>query len=215
VPRRRLRLPCSWSTTLPALSAFAASCLLAGAAPAQAQGTASAPATANPFAVTRSLPPPAADTVELKFAEFFRTPVGPRGLEPTPRLLALDGRRVRLVGYMAQQEAPTPGLLILTALPVPIAEIEDGMADDLPASVVFVHADPGQAAAEPILFMPGLLQFTGTLAVGPREEADGRVSLVRLQLDAEPTQALVQLGRRAAAANAFALLQARAAGAVR
>lgn len=37
---------------------------------------------------------------------------------------------------------------------------------------------------KPILYTPQLLLLTGTLSVGNREEADGRMSIVRLTLDA-------------------------------
>ena len=58
------------------------------------------------------------------------------------------------------------------------------MTDDLPASVVYVHlADAQRSHAVPHL--GGLLQFTGTLQLGAQREADGRVSFVRLALDAE------------------------------
>ena len=38
---------------------------------------------------------------DIRFGDLFRLPVGPKGLEPTDRLRALDGRRVRIVAYMA------------------------------------------------------------------------------------------------------------------
>jgi hypothetical protein len=68
-----------------------------------------------------------------------------------------------------------------------VAEKEDGMADDLPPATLFVHLPPAQAGVVPP-YQHGLLLLTGTLSVGNREEADGRVSIVRLQLDV-PTDA--------------------------
>jgi hypothetical protein len=156
---------------------------------AEAERTSAARLAPDPFAVTGPLAPAVDGAVDLKFGTFFRRPVGPRGLEPSARLLALDGRRVRIVGYIAQQEAPTPGLLIVAPLPVPIAEVEDGMADDLPPQTVFVHADAATAPGV-LPHLPGLVQFSGVLSVGPREEPDGRVSLVRLHLDPAATAAL-------------------------
>ena len=132
-----------------------------------------------------TLPVPAGDIAELKFREFFAMPVGPRGLELTPKLLALDGRRVRIIGYMAQQEEPHPGFFMLTPVPVNVAEASDGMADDLPPATLFVHLPPAQANVV-ARYQAGLLVLTGTLEVGTREEADGRISLVRMQLDAAP-----------------------------
>jgi hypothetical protein len=159
------------------------------------------PATvrASAFGVRGELAAPPAGVADLKFREFFRLPIGPRGLEPGERLKALDGKRVRLVGYMADREEPAKGFLILMPLPVAIAEVEDGPADDMPASVAYVHLDGFSDRALP--YMPGLLQFTGTLSVGGREESDGRVSTVRLQLDHRSTAALLHLGAKAVAAK--------------
>lgn len=157
---------------------------------------------ATTFGVSGELPPPTADTAELKFRDFYRMPVGPRGLEPTDKLLALDGKRVRIVGYMAQRELPTAGAFILAPVPVEMAEDEDGPADDLPPAILFVHLDnlPG-AATKLVPYMPGLLQFTGTLSVGAKEEADTRISNVRLLLDAPSTQAVLNLRSTAVAAH--------------
>jgi hypothetical protein len=154
---------------------------------------------ASAFGIGGGPTPTAAGVADLKFRDFFRLPVGPRGLEPSERLLALDGKRVRLIGYMADREEPAAGFLILAPLPVSIAEVEDGPADDMPASVAYVHLDG--FADRTLPYMPGLLQFTGTLSVGAREEADGRVSTVRLQLDASASQGLVRLGEKALAAQ--------------
>lgn len=63
-----------------------------------------------------------------------------------------------------------------------MAEAADGPADDLPATAVFVHLQTDQV--EPVPYTPGPLLLTGTLALGPMEETDGRVSAVRLLLDA-------------------------------
>jgi hypothetical protein len=123
---------------------------------------------------------PAAD---LKFEDFYQRPVGPYGLQPSARLQALDGQRVRIVGYRVDEQEPTSGVFKLAPVPVQLAEQEDGPADDLPGATVFVHAaqaDAGQASP----FQPGPQEVVGRLELGAREEADGRVSYVRLLLDA-------------------------------
>jgi hypothetical protein len=113
-------------------------------------------------------------------------PVGSRGLEPSSRLIDLDKKLVRIRGYMAHQELPTPGVFILAPLPVELGDADDSLSDDLPPAVVFVHFDgPAQSKAA------GLLQITGTLSVGPRDEADGHVSQVRAYLDASQLAAAV------------------------
>jgi hypothetical protein len=138
------------------------------------------------IAVRGPLPPAPAGVVDLKFREFFRLPVGPLGLEPTEKLLSLNGRKARIVGYMVQQEKPVAGVFILAPVPVAIGDDDDGMADDLPPSAVFVHLDSGASLSVPN--MPGLIALTGVLSVGPRPEPDGRVSAVRLQLAPELTK---------------------------
>lgn len=143
-----------------------------------------APRAAPPASIrVRAELPAVPGVADLKFRDFFAMPIGPRGLAPSSRLLALNGQRVRIVGYMARQDEPTPGLVILAPLPVVLGDQDESFADDLPASVVYVHlAEAHRDRAVPHL--DGLLQFTGTLRLGAQREADGRVSFVRLALDA-------------------------------
>ena len=123
--------------------------------------------------------PPAA---ELGFSDFFVRPVGPRGQEPTEKLLSLNGQRVRVVGWVVAEEEPFPGLFMLAPLRVSIAERADGPADDLPGATLFVHLPDGRrdwsahAGDRPV-------EVTGTLDLGPKEEVSGRISYVRLLLD--------------------------------
>ena len=124
----------------------------------------------------------AAGTTSLRFEQFFRLPAGPRGLEPTPTLLSLNGTRVRLFGYMVRHDAPQPGVFLLSPLPVTLAEHADGAADDLPPAVVTVRLPP-HWALRVVPFVPGILMVEGMLGVGDLDEPDGRRSLVRLQLD--------------------------------
>lgn len=125
--------------------------------------------------------------VELRFADFFKRPVGPAGLEPGERLLALAGQRVRIVGYMAAAALPMRGRIVLAPVPVELGDEDEHLADDLPPQAVFVHlSGPGASAVVPNY--RGLLALTGRLEVGPREEPDGHVSAVRLMLDADASQ---------------------------
>jgi hypothetical protein len=128
-----------------------------------------------------TLPPLPPDVVELKFGEFFVKPVGPRGLELTEKLRALDGRRVRMLGYMAQREAQPPGVFLLTGFPVQIHDHDNGLAEGFPASVLQVSVPTLRDQVVP--HAPGLMLLTGTLSVGNRAEPDGRISLVRMELD--------------------------------
>lgn len=55
--------------------------------------------------------------IELKFSQFFETPIGPAGLALSEALRRADGRAVRLVGYMVAQEQARPGRFWLTRRP--------------------------------------------------------------------------------------------------
>ncbi|BBL77051.1 hypothetical protein [Methylomagnum ishizawai] len=133
----------------------------------------------------RSPPPPAqaaAPTAELKFQDFYKMPVGPQGLEPSRKLLALEHKRVRIAGYMVHEEEPIPGLFLLAPVAVNIPEKEDGPSDDLPGSTLFVHL-PADYADKVLSFRPGLWELVGRLELGAKEEANGRVSYTRLFID--------------------------------
>lgn len=166
----------------------------------------------SPLQVTGALPPLDHGVQDLKFNEMFKMPVGPRGMEPSAKLLALDKQRVRIIGYMANQENAVPGLFIVAPLPVHMGDDDDSFADDMPANSIFVHLSSGadhqgeltnhsdahhtanvlanspatstHGSAENVAaYVPGLISLTGTLSVGNHEEADGRISFVRLLLD--------------------------------
>ena len=128
-----------------------------------------------------AVPPSSADVPELKFNEFFVSPIGDRGLRFTDKLRSLDGKRVRVLGYMARQEQPVPGMFLFNAIPVRLNEEHYGLADDLPAATLFVSLPKNRDQVVP--HTPGLMFLTGTLSVGNREEADGRISTVRLALE--------------------------------
>jgi hypothetical protein len=140
--------------------------------------------TAGPHTQVDAIAVAAVPPADLKFAEFYQHPVGPYGLQPSARLLSLDGQRVRIVGYRVDEQEPMPGVFKLTPVPVQLAEQEDGPADDLPGATMFVHL-PQAGAGQRAPFQPGPLELVGRLELGAREEVDGRVSYVRLLLDAE------------------------------
>ncbi len=119
---------------------------------------------------------------DLKFNEVFKTPVGPRGMEPSEKLISLNNKRVRIVGYMAKQETPTPGLFIVSPLPVNMGDEDDKFADDMPANSIFVHLDNPNVLVD---YVPGLINLIGVLSVGNAHEVDDRISYVRVKLDPE------------------------------
>jgi hypothetical protein len=119
--------------------------------------------------------------IELPFSAFFRQPVGPRGLEFSDALRAADGRPVRLVGYVVVDEHAEPGRFLLAPRPLRRSEHADGPADDLPPSTVTVLLDASQRTRI-VAAPPGPVALTGTLSVGREEDAEGRVSWLRLHL---------------------------------
>lgn len=135
------------------------------------------------LATIKHLPPAPEGVAHLKFSEFFVQPVGPRGLEYSADLKRLDGRRVRILGFMVRQTRPAPGTVLLAPYAAATHEGEYGLCDDLPPATLFVQVPKYADLAVP--FTPGPLLLTGKLELGPRQEADGRVSHVRLVLDPE------------------------------
>jgi hypothetical protein len=129
--------------------------------------------------------PPAARAaeapLELAFSDFFVQPTGPRGLEPTARLLAAQGREVRLVGFMVQREHAQAGRFLLAPRPASMAEHADGEADDLPAATVTVLLPEAQRERV-VTHLGGPVALTGRLEYGPAEDETGRVSWLRLRL---------------------------------
>ncbi|HSI51136.1 MAG TPA: hypothetical protein VLA61_22970 [Ideonella sp.] len=123
----------------------------------------------------------AADTAAqtLRFADFFQTPVGAAGLQPTDRLLAAQDQQVRLVGWMVAQEDAVPGAFLLTARPVQMSEHADGDADDLPPATVLVRL---LDASRVLPHQPGLIDLQGRLHYGRTVAPDGRVAWLELQL---------------------------------
>lgn len=148
--------------------------------------------------VQKTLGQPPAGVTELKFREVFKLPVGPKGLEPTDKLLALDGKRVRIVGYMVRQSPAPKGAFLLSPLPVALGDEDEGLADDLPPATLRIDLD-AKARDLAVPMLPGLLQFTGTLHVGMRlDPATGRATPAQLALDAAPARALREASREQA-----------------
>ena len=148
------------------------------------------------------LPPLPDGVTELKFADFFKTPVGPRGLELTETLRALDGQRVRVLGYMVIEavgtcnadpriagkkpsaswfEASVPGRMLLTPTPQTVNFAHYGLCESLPPQTIYVTVP--EYFGQPIPYTPGLMLLTGRLEVSQKTETDGRTSIVRLTLD--------------------------------
>jgi hypothetical protein len=125
------------------------------------------------------LPPAPDGVVDLRFDEILKPP-GARGLEFTDKAKELDGKKVRILGYMARMPYAYPGMLKLAPMPVTIF-LEYGQADDLPPSTVTVYTP--ELPKRKVPYTRGLLLLTGRLELGYKEGIDGAVSWVRLYLD--------------------------------
>ena len=145
----------------------------------------------------------AATPAPLKFGEIFKMPVGPKGLEPTDATRALDGKRVRLVGYVVAQEGDSPTLL-LSPLPLMVGDEDEGLADDVPPTAVTVH--PASKKALPKV--SGLVEVVGVLALGGRQDAaTGRVTSIHITAEPKAVKPL-RTPRAAAAKPAAAAVKA-------
>jgi len=131
---------------------------------------------------------------DIRFADLFRLPVGPKGLELTDRVRALDGKRVRIVAYMVRRGTPDTDGFLIAPFRVDIDDDDESLADDLPPTALFVRLAHGGEMNVP--WLPGLMQFTGTLRVGAAEIVpSGRVVPAQIVLDPRPERALLRLAR--------------------
>ncbi len=128
-----------------------------------------------------SLPPLPEGVVDLDFSQFFRRPIGPRGLELTAEIRRLDGRRVRAVGYMVKYSFAEPGTFLLTPFPVQMDDCHYGLADDLPPQTL--HVTVPDRAGKRVPHQRGPLVLFGRVQVGQKAQPDGREFGVRLVLD--------------------------------
>lgn len=121
----------------------------------------------------------------IQFGDFYSMPVGPEGLEPSEKLLSLSQQSVSIIGYIVAQSPSIPGRFILSPLPISIDPEDEGLADDLPTTVVYVHFDPANQEIAKLSHLPAdtLFKIQGTLSLGQQEEVDGRVSSIRLNIE--------------------------------
>ncbi|HEX7476387.1 MAG TPA: hypothetical protein VF331_01135 [Polyangiales bacterium] len=142
-----------------------------------------------PFDTTRATAPAAASgaaalatAAQLGFAELLAPGAG---LRLSDKALSLDGKRVRMSGFMARMELPPAGGFYLVPHAVSCDEAGGGSAD-LPIESVLVLSRSAQG--RPVSFIGGALEVTGILQTGNQADADGRVSALRLLLDAAAFQ---------------------------
>jgi hypothetical protein len=117
---------------------------------------------------------------QLEFQEFFDQPVGSRGLRLTDKLKSLDGKQIRITGYVVRQETNAANAFLMTPVPMQLHDEHYGLADDLPAATLFVHGKVPKLRSGSNRSVK--VEVRGVLSLGACEEADGRISLVRLKL---------------------------------
>lgn len=132
--------------------------------------------------------------VTIDFSEFYV--FGPRAPEPTAKLLGLNGKRVTLVGFMAQMELPPRGGFYLAPYPAVCDESGAGRGGLPPPSVLVL---PLAARGKEVAFVDGALEVTGILDVGNKPSDDGEVASLRLILD-DPNE--IKLARTRSTAEA-------------
>ena len=120
----------------------------------------------------------AVDPAPLAFKDFFRPDAG--RLQPSERLLALDGQRVRIQGFMARMEDGPAGAFYLASHPVNCDEGGAGTGD-LPPDAVLVTV-PWAAGVE-IPFLAGPREVVGVLHLGAATRPDGTPARIRIVLD--------------------------------
>lgn len=161
--------------------------------------------------IAPALEPTPEGVEELRFSDFYKMPVGTKGLEMSERIQALAGKKVRLVGFFVFEDWTTcgcpeeppapakkksrrpaapawmkhvaPGRAMLSAVPTSVSLGHYGLGDELPPQTAFVHI--ASRFGEPVAFKPGMYAVTGTLELGNKEEMDGRVSFVRLAVESD------------------------------
>ncbi len=117
----------------------------------------------------------------LDFSEVFVTPAGPQGLEYTDKIKALNGQLTAMTGYMVRNYGPDPAVFVFSDYPRIHNEIEEGLADSLPPSLLHVTMEvrPGDAPA----WRSEKMTVYGRLEIGPHTELNGRISYLRLKCD--------------------------------
>lgn len=115
----------------------------------------------------------------VTFQEFFKSPIGPKGMEFTPKALALQGQRVSLSGFMVKTDLLRQGRFFLAPKALEVNEADDGPANDLPVHTVLVKLDPSQASLV-LAHQEGVMRIEGKLDIGREENNLGEVSWIRL-----------------------------------
>jgi hypothetical protein len=110
----------------------------------------------------------AGETEDFSFQQLFESST--RELKPSTKLLSLNGKRVRMVGFMAQKETQPEGAVYLCPRPVFVDEAGSGTGE-LPSGSVRVILSMGKN--QKITYFSRTIEVTGILEAGNRLEAYG------------------------------------------
>jgi hypothetical protein len=110
----------------------------------------------------------AGETEDFSFQQLFESST--RELKPSTKLLSLDGKRVRMVGFMAQMETQPENAFYLCPRPVFVDESGAGTGE-LPIGSVRVILSMGKN--QKITHISQTIEVTGILEAGNRLEAYG------------------------------------------
>lgn len=114
----------------------------------------------------------------LEFDDLY-SGASPLGLELSPKLKSLDGKKVRMSGFMAPPLKPTLHFFVLTKTPMSVCPFCSTDAD-WPNDIVLIKL------SRPVTALPfdRPITVTGQLELGYNmDEETGFISLVRLQAD--------------------------------
>lgn len=148
----------------------------------QARSPQNVPAPAAAASENPATPPPdLSDIPELALNDLIKRPAGPLGLELSDDVKSLEGKRIKVTGFMVHTDWADPSTFILANYPSNISEREFGPSDDLPPVQLFVKLPESMKTG----FQRGVLQLAGTLRLGSAEEPYDRRSFLRLEIDPE------------------------------
>jgi hypothetical protein len=116
--------------------------------------------------------------VRIAFREFLAPST--TELKPSDKLRSLQGKRVRIVGFMAEMEHQPEGYFYLCSRPILCDESGGGIGElPIDAVRVVVRANKGQA----VKFIAPPIEVTGTLELGGQSEFEPDSWAVRVVAD--------------------------------
>lgn len=143
------------------------------------------------FVLRPQLPPPPDGVSDFSLTELLVASNNGSGVDYSPRARELDGKLVRVNGYMVRQASPIPWAILLSPVPQSAHEREYFLCDDLPISTIHIFMP---RSAQPLVpFHPEMVAIIGRLELGGRTEADERTSMARVFVKPGQVDAMVSV----------------------